>query len=71
MGVHTEHYRAEAEYCEAMAEKAQNTEAKADWLRLAVKWLALASGEPVAPRSAEADPKLSVQKDPEDRAGSV
>jgi hypothetical protein len=34
-------YRRQAVYCEEMAEKATSPDVKADWLRLAAKWLAL------------------------------
>ena len=46
MGIHTDHYRAQAAICEDMAEKADTEELRADWLRLSGHWLHLASGDP-------------------------
>jgi hypothetical protein len=37
-----EEYRRQADYCEKMAHKANTLDARASWLRLADKWLALA-----------------------------
>ena len=36
-----EEYRRQAAYCEEMGERASSPEVKADWLRLAAKWLSL------------------------------
>jgi hypothetical protein len=46
MGIHTQHYRAQAKQCEEMAERAPSDDIRADCLRLAVMWLRMASGEP-------------------------
>jgi hypothetical protein len=48
MGLHTQHYRAQAKQCEEMAERAPSEEIRADFLRLAQMWLRMASGEPFA-----------------------
>ena len=36
-----EHYRLEAAHCEAEAESAVSEDSRADWLRLAARWLAM------------------------------
>ncbi len=36
-----EEYRRQSAYCEEMAERARSPEVRADWLRLAAKWLIL------------------------------
>jgi hypothetical protein len=36
-----EHYRLEAAHCEAEAELATTPELRADWLRLAARWLSM------------------------------
>ena len=37
----SDEYRRQAAYCEEMAETATSPDARADWLRLAGKWLAM------------------------------
>jgi hypothetical protein len=46
VGVHTKHYRNQAAQCEEMAAQATDDALRADWLRLAGLWLAMASGAP-------------------------
>jgi hypothetical protein len=49
-------YRKEAAFCEAMAEKAPTSKMRADWLRLAGRWLSLIPhrGQPCAVEHFEA-----------------
>ena len=42
--------RRQAAYCEEMAERALTEEMKADWLRLAAKWLAMLPHKDAVPK---------------------